>query len=274
MPLSLNRAGARNGPRIREAARLLVADDRTGALARFREFAERSAFSTNVSADKIELFDAHDSVLDARAIEQARLGGDRAAGLRAFRHRQAGHFARRVRFEALWNHGRRFVYGAVTAGGMGTEGLFGPFCIVVADPDASAPAALGVVPDDSASRYCSRAGVVDRVRVLDEVVSWSDRADLVAVERAGDALTVPPDGWTGAICRPGRYIETLVAPGPPLAAVDAVRLRGDHLERLEDLRAAGIDDGLRSNTDARELLAFETLQRWRVSHAVEIESVG
>lgn len=72
MPVSLNRAGARNGPRIREAARLLIESDRTGALARFREFAERSVFSTNVSADKIQLFDAHGAILDGRAIEQAR----------------------------------------------------------------------------------------------------------------------------------------------------------------------------------------------------------
>ena len=156
----------------------------------------------------------------------------------------------------------------------GTEGFFGPFCLVVDDPHASGPAALGVVPDDSARRYCSHAGVVDRARALDEVVAWSDRADLVIVERASDALDVSPDEWSDAICRGRRYIEALVAPGPPLAALDAVRLRGEHLERLEDLRAAGIDDGLRSNTDARELLAFETLQRWRVSHGLSIESVG
>jgi hypothetical protein len=274
MPLSLNRAAARNSARIRSAARLLVAGDRTGVLARFRAFAERSAFSTNVSADKIELFEAHGAILDARAIELARAGGARAAGLRAFRRRQAGYFTRRVRFEALWSHGRRFVYGAVNAGGMGPNDLFGPFCIVIADPSASAPVALGVVPDDSASRYCSLGGVVDRARALDEVVAWSDRADLVVVERESDALGVPPDGWAGAICRPRRYIEALVAPGPPLAGLDAVRLRGEHLDRLEDLRAAGIDNGSRSNTEARELLAFETLHRWRVAHALKIESVG
>jgi len=274
MALSLNRAGARNSRRTREAARLLVEGDRTGVLALFRTFAGRSVFSTNVSADKIALFDTHGALLDARAVEQARADGDRAAGLRSFRRRQHRYFARRVRFEALWNHGRRFVYGAVNAGGMGTEDLFGPFCIVVADPSASAPAALGVVPGDSASRYCSRDGVVDRARALDEVVAWSDRADLVTVERASDALAVPHDEWMAAICRPGRYIEAIVAPGPPLAAIDAVRLRRGHLERLEELRAIGIDDGPRSNTGGLELLAFETLQRWRVAYALDIESVG
>jgi len=35
MPLSLNRAETRNGPPIREAARLVVAVDRTGLFARF-----------------------------------------------------------------------------------------------------------------------------------------------------------------------------------------------------------------------------------------------
>jgi hypothetical protein len=274
MPLSLNRAGARNSVRIREAARQLVERDHTGVLARFRMFAERSVFSTNVSADKIALFDAHGAILDARRIEQARADGDRAAGLRAFRLRQRGYYARRAGFEALWNHGRGFVYGAVNAGGMGTGGRFGPFCIVVRDPGTSAPAALGVVPADSASRYCSRDGVVDRARALDEVVAWGDRAELVAVERAADALAVPHDEWAGAICRPGRYIEAIVAPGPPLGTVDAVRLRKDHLERLEELRADRLDEGPLSNTDARQLLAFETLQQWRVSHVLEIESVG
>lgn len=116
-----------------------------------------------------------------------------------------------MRFEAIWNHGRRFVYGAVNAGGMGTEG-FGPFCIVVDDPGASAPAALGVVPADSASRYCSRDGTVDRARALGEVIAWSDRGDLVAVERANDVSGVPPDEWTVVVCRSRRYLEALVAP--------------------------------------------------------------
>jgi len=276
MPLSLTRAGQRNRAGVLAAAAGLVARDTSGALAGFHALADRSVFSTNVSADKIATFDEVGRILDGRSIEQHRAGGDRRAGLRAFRAIQGAYFVRRTRFEALWNHGRRFVYGALNAGGMGTEGRYGPFCVVIGDPSAPAPAsaALGVFPADSVVRYCSRTGVVNRIGALADVVAWPDRGALATIEREPEALSQHPRTWPDVVCTPSRYLEAVLAPGPPLATVDAVRVRQTYLDRLEDLSVLGIDGALDPGTALRELVAFEAMNRWRVDHGVAIEGVG
>jgi len=274
MPLSVTRAASLNGSRVRAAATRLMTRDSSGALSRFHELADRSAFSSNVSADKIEVFDVHGAILDARAIEQYNASGDRTAGLRAFRLRQRDWLVRRIRFEALWRHGRRFIYGALNAGGIGTEGRYGPFCLVIADPGSCAPSALAVFPADSAERYCSAAGAVDRDRARAEAVAWSDRAALTTIERASEALATPPGAWPQVICAPGRYLEAVIAPGPSLDSVSAVRVRQAYRDRLDDLRVQALDDDLQPGTALRELAAYEALRRWRVAHGIAIEGVG
>ena len=118
MPLSLTRAGALNGSRVRSTGAEIVASDKTGSLAAFLRLAAASAFSTNVDASKVEAFDAHSAILDARSIKIHQVGGDAVEGLRAFNAQPDPWLARRKAFEALWRDGSRFVYGAVNAGGM------------------------------------------------------------------------------------------------------------------------------------------------------------
>jgi hypothetical protein len=274
MPRSLTLAAARNADRLRAAAGDQIASDTTGVLAQFRAFASSAVFSTNVSADKIAAFDACQAIVDARTLAQHQAGGDRRAGLRSFQREQSKYFTRRVRFEALWREGRRLVYGALNAGGMGTERSYGPFCVVIADPAAHDPAGLAVFPGNSALRYCSPEGVVDSALAYAEAAPWDDRDALATVERGADALAEDPRDWPRAICTPQRYLEAAVAPGPPLAGVDAVRIRRAYRERLEDLRLQALDGSLQPGTAAREVGAYETLRRWRRSRAIAIESVG
>jgi len=267
-------AGRRNGEAIRERADALVAGDPSGALDRFRTLVRSSAFSSNVSADKVAVFQETGCVLDGRAIAQHRAGGDRRAGLRAFRGEQGEWYTRRVRFEAVWLSGRRFVYGALNAGGMGTERHFGPFCLVIDDPRSASPAALGVFPANSAKRYCSPAGVVDGDLARGEVVAWCDRADLAAVERAAEVLVADERDWPAVLCDATHFLEAVVAPAPAVDAISAVRVRQTYLERLEDLEGRVLAGDVLHGTDSREATAFEALTTWRRTRAVAIESVG
>lgn len=236
MPLSLKRAGALNGSRVRAAADQVVASDLTGSLEPFLALASGSAFSTNVHAHKIEVFDVHGAILDARAIKIVQAGGDVRSGSRAFELEQGSWLVRREGFEAIWRDGSQLVYGAVNAGGMGVERpRFGSFCVVIRDPTPQARE-LAVFPADSAERYCSPAGDVDRDRARREAVAWRDRGHLATIERAGDVPGTLPPAWPWLICNPRRYLEAIVTPGPPLASVDAVRVRDAYLERLADLR--------------------------------------
>lgn len=267
MPLSLKRAGALNSSRVRNAAESIVSGDPTGTMRDFLALASRSAFSTNVSADKIEVFDQRGAILDARAVRVHQAGGDDGAGLSTFDREQGEWLDRRQGFEDLWRHGRGLVYGAVNAGGMGVDRpRYGPFCLVVSDP-AEHAVEIAVFPCDSVERYCSQAGV-DRRRARDEAVTWRDRGHVAAIERERDVPQTPPPAWPRLICNPRHYLEAVVAPGPTLGAIDAVRIRKDHYAHLEDLKLAGVDGSVEPSVEARELLAFETLNRWRTEHAV------
>jgi hypothetical protein len=196
-PLSLKRAGALNGSRVRATADRVAAADATGSVEAFRALATASTFSTNVSADKIDAFDAHGAILDARAVRTHHAGGDEAVGLKAFEAEQGSWLVRRQGFEALWRNGSRFVYGAVNAGGMGAElPRFGHFCLVVSEPAAQARE-LGVFPANSAERYYSPAGDVDRDLARREATSWRDRGHLVTIERAADVPATLPSAGRG-----------------------------------------------------------------------------
>lgn len=213
-------------------------------------------------------------MLDSRAVRIHRAGGDEEAGLRAFEAEQDEWALPRMGFEALWRDGSRFVYGAVNAGGMGVEHpSFGSFCLVIAEP-ARAADAIAVFPSDSAQRYGSATGVPDRERARAEAAAWRDRGHIATIERGSEATTTVRPAWPWLICNPGRYLETIVAPGPQLDAVDAVRLRETYLERLDDLTVAGSEDPLQAATEQRELKALETLRRWRAEYDITIEAVG
>ena len=138
-----------------------MAADPSDRLATFQQFVETSSFSTNVSADKVLAFDQAHDVLDTRRFHVQKAGGDAAVGLADFATEQRDLLVRREAFEDLWHGGRQIVYGAVNAGGMGTEGRFGPFCLTSKHPDTPVPDALAVFPEDSAHRYTTEAGEVD-----------------------------------------------------------------------------------------------------------------
>jgi hypothetical protein len=161
MARSLIRVAERNSTACRVVAYDRVRADSTGQLADFLAFVSSSVFSSNVPASKVIAFDEVKAFLDSRSLFQRGCKGDRRAGLRAFRVAQGSWYVPRVRFEALWNYGREFVYGVVNAGGLGADGPFGQFCLVIANPHANAPKAVAVFPANSAERYASGAGNVD-----------------------------------------------------------------------------------------------------------------
>ena len=144
---------------------------------------------------------------------------------------------------------------------------------------------LGLAHHNSVSTYLTRYDdfprpVVDvaesriRLWLRPDVVAWRDRGALATIEREPEALAQHPRTWPDVICTPSRYLEAVLAPGPPLTTVDAVRVRQTYLDRLEDLSVLGIDGALDPGTALRELVAFEAMNRWRVDHGVAIEGVG
>jgi len=213
-------------------------------------------------------------VLDARSWCVARAGGDVAAGLAYFAAQQGAYLPRREGFEDLWEHGRRFVYGAVNAGGMGTEGRFGPFCIVIADPEAQSPKALAVFPGDSAQRYTTADGGVDAAAAEAEATAWRERAALAVVHHSSEATGADPGRWGEVVCRRDHYLEVVVAGHLPVSIVDEVRLRGTLVDRLDELESRRfLGEALAADED-NEVRAYRALQRWRQASGTTIAAVA
>lgn len=247
--------------------------DGSGRLADFLQLVETSSFSTNVSADKVLAFDRADEILDARRFHVQQAGGDSVAGRVDFEARQGSWLIRRQAFEDLWNHGRRLVYGAVNAGGIGTEGRFGPFCVTCSDPETPVPDAIAVFPGDSAQRYTSGGGDLDGDLARAEATAWSRRADLAVTERGDEALAATVADWPTVVCRPDHYLEVARAGAWPVAALSQVRLRSDYHAELAALRLRWLAGEVLVPDEVNQAGAYDVVSDWRRSTGVELVDV-
>lgn len=273
MPTDLSATAAGQSADRRAAAAAMVAADATGAIGRFADLVTTSGWSSNVSADKVSVFDAAGEVLDTRRYHVA-VAGDETAGLASFATAQQGGLARRQAFEDVWEHGRRLVYGAVNAGGMGTEGRYGPFCLVVADPAASGPDALAVFPGDSAQRYTTASGGLDSGAALAEATAWADRADLAVVERGAEALATAEGSWSEVVCRVDHYLEAPRAGTLATSLVAEVRMRPETRARLEELRTGEVAGEALEPSQRGEVRAFQALLGWERAGGTRIVMVA
>ncbi len=180
--MDLTATAAANDARRQAAAKAAIGADGSGRLGRFAALVAGSPCSTNVSAHKVLVFHEVGEILDARRYQVQRAGGDVSAAAEAFEGDQETSLEPRQAFEDLWEHGRRLLYGAVNAGGMGTEGRYGPFCLVVPAPDNPEPDALAVFPGNTAERYAS-GPVADEAAACRDATSWGQRSGLAVEER-------------------------------------------------------------------------------------------
>lgn len=264
-------AQANSGERRAQAASAIAADG-AGTLQRFRQLVEESQFSS--TADKIFAWDEPDEMVDTRRFHVYAAGGDAAEGRRRFEKSQPGDRdgVGRQGFEDLWEHGRRLVYGAVNAGGMGAE-EFGSICVVIADPEQPPPDALAVFPGDSVERYTTPAGEVEELRAVAEATSWGDRADLAVAEMGSEVAGASEAGWPPVVCRSGRYLEVTRAGEAPLRSVAEVRLRQPRVDRLAELYGREVAREALSPIERNEVAFFDVLRKWRRSQGTAINAV-
>lgn len=265
VPADLTSTAAANSVVRRADAAARLGRDGSGQLARFRDYVDvESRFTSNVTADKLVMFHAAGEVLHGRAMY----------GEVEFNRRQGARLSRREAFEDLWEHGRRLLYGAVNAGGMGPESAFGAFCLVLDDPEATVPDALGLFPGNTAERYRSEAGGVDGARAADEATAWSDRAHLAVLEFGDDAIATGARDWPSLTGGSDHWIEVTRAGALPLRAVRGVRRRAAMRERLDELLALQMAGEALTVLDENEVTAYRAILEWRRSNGATITDVA
>ncbi|HJQ03105.1 MAG TPA: hypothetical protein VJ851_16030 [Jatrophihabitans sp.] len=221
-----------------------------------------------MDASKVQVFGEVAEILDARRLELHKADGDPSAARAAFVDRQGSYLIGREAFEQLWVDGDQFVYGALNAGGLGTQGRYGPFCLVIGRPtERGRPVAL--FPGDSAQRYNVAAGL-DSDSARSEATAWDDRDSLAVVERHAEALANYEAEWPAVICRPGSYLEAVMGPPLPIEDVVEVRLPRPYLDRLAELQTGELDGEVLSRSEREEVLAFTELQNWRAVRGTDV----
>jgi hypothetical protein len=259
---------AANTVAITSQADVVVANDSSGLLQDFRAIADGSAAGTNISAEKVLCFGAVKALLDARSFYIWQQKGNRAAGLRKFQEKQGDLYARRTAFETLWEGGESFRYLALNAGGLGTQDDFGKFCLITIRLTENGRAAA-VFPGDSVQRYTTATGV-DEELVRREAAAWAVRGAVAVIERRAEALAADPADWPVVICRPGNYLEVVIASSLPLSDLAEVRLPASYLDTLKSYDR---DESARkrlTQEQNNELAAFRLLHRWRRTYGIAI----
>jgi hypothetical protein len=271
--VDLSAVAAGNDAAGRTRATAATAAEPSGRLGRFGALVATAPCSTNVSADKVQAFEEAGEVLDARSYHVHKAGGDTSAGFASFNAAQGPWLVRRQSFEGLWDHGRRFTYGAVNAGGMGTEGRFGPFCLVVPDPGTPTPDAMAVFPGDSVQRYTTDDGHVDATAATAEATSWDQRGCLAVEELGDEALAAPDEAWPDVVCRPGHYLEVARAGPLPMTGVEEVRLRESFRRTLDVLQARRLRRQPIGAEGDNLVAAYSVVHGWRRARGLVLTDV-
>lgn len=76
------------------------------------------------------------------------------------------------------------------------------------------------------------------------------------------------------VCRPGRYLEVVLAAHLPVTAVAEVRLRRGMADRLRRLRARRFDGEVLEPVENNEVRAYGAMRRWRRAHGMSIQAVA
>jgi hypothetical protein len=249
------------------------AGDPSGRVRKFRLAAAAADFSTNVDFSKILAFDVHEEVLDARRLYAHYVGGDYARGVAKFEEAQGMYLTGRLAFESLWRNGSRFVYGALNIGGMGVEGSFGPFCLLVPRPEDAAPDALGVFPGNTAVRYIETDGAIREAEAAADAASWPRRGDIATVVLASEALA-PGADWATVVCSPNKFIEVPRAGAFPIGLITEVRMRRTTVRELDAFRARFFRREALGDNEKNMLAAYDRIHRWRRLYDLKITEVA
>ncbi len=250
--------------------REIASENARGLADRFRELEERTddadratvrRFAEWVDADGRVAVNMRPSVL-ARLVtagkhlnvyewadeQSAKLGGTPDDFLRA---RLKDWYTRRLSFDSRFSEGRAFRYGALNAGGVGTE-KYGEFCAVFVSEFGVTDGDCVFVKADSLLTYMRSETDVDEDALRCDVSPHAHRHHLTALKHAGILLQTPEPRWPTMVCAGNEYIEVIFTAAIESRSIDNVRIRDRDYQGFFELVLASHEAGL---SDAEKALA-------------------
>ncbi|WP_146084288.1 hypothetical protein [Rathayibacter sp. AY1F6] len=264
--LDLQNLADANQANLRAKAAATIAQDKTGRIAEFHTFLQASQASSNVDAFKLAHFEKIGRIVDGRAF-QISVAGNEAEGLEKFRETQKGYYARRETFEQACVRGVEFIYFALNAGNLGTQGQYGPYCVVVANPQGGGRS-VAVTPGDSLKLYVEDDLTLLHEKLAETIAQWAGRADLAVELKHAIVQEDHQVEWVQLICAPDNYIEVIVAGAVDQSDVSSIRISKDYERKITALQRKarkslrkGSADQL-SLVERNELVAFDAAKRF------------
>ncbi len=146
---------------------------------------------------------------------------------------QGKYYAKRSGFDAAFESGEDFRYGALNAGGMGAR-HYGEYCVVLKGEFPETAQEIAYIKDDSLS-YVDSAGNVDVAQLEKNLAMASHKGQLAAIKHENEIPTSAEVGWPALLCS-DTYIEAVFLQSPTPVAIDRVRISVQ--DRREYMRLA------------------------------------
>ncbi len=168
-------------------------------------------------------------------------------------------YERRVTFDGLFVHGRRFRYGALNIAGLGTV-TYGEYCVVLREEVSADRAEVAYLKEDSLKTYMLPDLAVDEASLSRDAAPHSHRQCLAALKHADEVEALPEEDWPSLLCSANRYIEAVFTGDVNTGDVELVRIsRQDY-----DVRFLHVFEEFRGGLDeAERMLAEDFAMIWQ-----------
>jgi hypothetical protein len=268
---NLMELAAANGPRIEEAF--------TGALQtaphpdRIREFATWVDNSCHITIN-VRLFVVADLLAGGKYLNEF----ERAALDSAFfrlpeeellRKALGTFYGRRLAFSAAFEDGRKFYYGALTAGNGGLA-KYDAYCLQLKDDFIGKAASLAYLPGDSL-KVCFSAGDGFEARAALLVTPHSHRHIMATTKYC---TRLPPNAadWPALLTTGSDYIEAIFVADVRLGAIAKIQILKAEYDRMLKLTLAMIDRKL-DEAERHLIYFFRTIIRAQRNNVIQVEVV-
>ena len=231
MPSDLFALARDNAPRLADQCQETI-DSKTGddrpTIEAFAALVDEDArVGVNMRPSVLALILGGESYLNMNELAEKDSQSGSIGYEQALRKRLGQWYDRRVTFEAEFERGTEFKYGAVNVGTAGALRYQGVCAILKHE----ALTIVGLLPSDSLQRYVNGSDVgTDRVEA--EVGSWDSRCHVAVIKLDGRACRCSPAEWRRLVCSGDDFIEVICVDSFGADEVSHVRITESEEARL------------------------------------------
>jgi hypothetical protein len=143
-------------------------------------------------------------------------------------------YERRIAFDSAFEHGKKFNYGALTAGSGGLR-EYDPYCLQLVEGFHATVTALAYFPGDSISICFTAAGDLDEPLTCSMITSHTQRHILATCKHCSAALSQVESRWPELMSTKAGCIEAVFVGKVTLNSIEKVQVLKSEYDRVMSL---------------------------------------